>query len=156
MKGRVTRLFTAPTAGAPMKEHTSVIVRAGAGILGDRYALGIGQYSNIDDKIRHVTFIAQEAIDASNAMLVAREMPKFWPRDTRRNILTEGVELNALVGVEFVVGSIVFRGVELADPCHRPSALVQRRGFKALFENRGGLRAEALTEGELRVGDSFQ
>ena len=98
----------------------------------------------------------QEAIDAANAMLLVREMPQFLPSDTRRNILTEGIDLNALVGVEFVFGSIVFRGTELADPCHRPSALIQKMGFKAVFEGRGGLRAEPLTDGELCIGDEFQ
>lgn len=156
MTGRIIGLFTAPTAGARMLSQSSVMVRAGVGILGDRYALGIGQYSSIDNKIRHVTFTAKEAIDAANAMLLVREMPQFQPSETRRNILTEGVDLNALVGVEFIVGTVRFRGVELADPCHRPSALLQRKGFKAVFENRGGLRAETITDGILSLGDTFQ
>lgn len=152
----VVGIFTASNAGAPMEAQSSVILRAGAGILGDRYALGIGQYSNIGDKIRHVTFIAQEAIDAANTMLLVREMPQFQPSETRRNIITKGIELNALVGVEFVVGNVVFRGVELADPCHRPSALLQRKGFKAVFENRGGFRAAVLTDGTVSLNDTFQ
>jgi len=44
--------------------------------------------------------------------------------ETRRNIVTEGVDLNTLVGVTFMVNGVLMRGVELCAPCRRPSASV--------------------------------
>lgn len=77
----------------------------------------------------------------------------FSPAETRRNLLTEGVDLNALVGECFMVGAVKMRGVELCDPCARPSNLAGKDGFETAYRKRGGLRAEILTSGVISCGD---
>jgi MOSC domain-containing protein YiiM len=70
------------------------------------------------------------------------------------------VRLNSLVGKEFLVGTVRLRGVELCDPC---GSLGRRLATASLsapqvverFMGRGGLRAEVIEGGELRVGDSI-
>lgn len=153
---RIVRIFTAPNARHPMQEHTYVRVLAGIGIEGDRYALGLGQFSNQRETIRHATFIAREAIAEANAILEKSGVPIFDASETRRNFVTEGIDLNCYVGIPFMANGLRFRGVELADPCHLPAALLGKKGFKAAFAGLGGLRAEALDDGLITVGDLIQ
>jgi MOSC domain-containing protein YiiM len=104
-------------------------------------------------KIRHVTLIAQEDIDAANIDLKTIGMLPFDPIETRRNILTQGVALNSLVGKSFFVGNVRMQGIERADPCMRPGALVRKRGFPEAFAGRGGLRAQVLVNGRISIED---
>ena len=152
MNGTVLALYIAQEKGRAMEERPNVSALAGIGLEGDRYALGGGAWSDSKRKtMRHVSLIAQEAIDEANAAL---ERP-FERAETRRNIVTQGIDLNALVGKEFLVGSVRMRGVELCDPCGRPSKLSGKDGFEAAFQLRGGLRAEILSSGPIAVGDAI-
>lgn len=158
--GSVSAIFHCPRAGAPMQAATQVHVTAGFGLDGDRYALGIGAYSAIEPvKIRHASFISQDGLDAANAWLAEQGLPAFAAVETRRNFLLSGIPaeaLNALVGHVFSVGGVIFKGLELATPCHRPSRLLKRGGiFESAFAERGGLRAEAFSSGDVRVGDAL-
>ncbi len=157
--GAVAGLFTCAYAGEPMQRVPEVTIKAGQGIAGDRYALGRGAYSpQLPLKIRHITFITRDGVEVANEWQEASGLPAFSVEQTRRNVLLDGVsanDLNNLVGREFRVGDLKFVGVELATPCHRPSELSGLEGFVDAFERRGGLRAEACSDGVLRVGDPF-
>ncbi len=154
---RIAGLFICPVAGAPMTANEQVNVVAGVGLEGDRYAAGVGRYSReMPVKVRHVTFICQEGIDIANEWQEAGGLPTFTAGQTRRNVLLTGMsagELNSLVGRSFKISGLLFNGLELATPCHRPSEVTGQEGFLDAFENRGGLRAEACTGGVLRIGD---
>jgi MOSC domain-containing protein YiiM len=158
MMGNVLVLFTATNAGDPMEGRDEVVMLAGLGIEGDRYALGRGAYSNVEPrKPRHVTFIAKEAFDAGNTELERLGHEPFTLAQMRRNVVVEGVDLNALVGREFSVGGVRFRGIELATPCQRPAMLARRRhkDFQGAFKDRGGLRAVVLSTGHVRIDDTL-
>ena len=71
----------------------------------------------------------------------------------RRNLVTEGVPLNHLVGRTFRVGTVVLYGCRLADPCAYLAALSQKPGLARALANRAGLRADILVGGLLHVGD---
>ena len=77
------------------------------------------------------------------------------PGDARRNVVTRGVALNHLVGREFRVGGVRLRGVRLCEPCSHLEGLT-RPGVLDGLVHRGGLRAQILTEGEIRVGDPIE
>lgn len=147
--GIVQSIFVAPDAGEPMEFTDAAMVEAGIGIIDDRYALGKGVFSQSKPKIRHVTLFEEEALEEANR---ERAVP-FRPSDTRRNIMTYGVQLNNLVGKKFLVGSIAMRGTELCHPCERPSRLTGTPGFRERFNDRGGLRAEVLDSGLIVIGD---
>jgi len=68
----------------------------------------------------------------------------------RRNVLTEGADLNSLIGTEFEVQGIRFHGVEECSPCYWMNGAFAA-GAEALMKGRGGLRARILTDGHLRV-----
>jgi MOSC domain-containing protein YiiM len=74
--------------------------------------------------------------------------------DTRRNIATSGVPLNHLVDREFHVGAVLMRGMRLCEPCKHLEDLTQHGVVSGLI-HRGGLRAQILTEGLIRVGDAI-
>lgn len=145
----VRELYIASEAGAPMISLPEVEVGS-RGIVGGRYGEGVGRFSHAKrETIRHISLIAREAIDAANAEL---QVP-FLASETRRNIVTEGVDLNRLIGCMFQVGGVVLRGVELCTPCQVPSTLSEKPDFKTAFKDRGGLRAAVLKPGSLLVGD---
>ena len=73
---------------------------AGRGLEGDRYAAGIGTFSDRPGR-RDVTLIESEMLEAYRA----KAGEKLSAAEARRNLLTQGVRLNDLVGREFQVGS---------------------------------------------------
>lgn len=159
IRARVTAIFWTPTAGEAMRSADRVTVIAGAGIQGDRYAKGVGAYSGSRaDEIRHITFITQDGIDTARQWREAAGLPAFDAAATRRNVVLSDMSaqaLNQLVGQRFRVGDVECLGVELATPCGRPSQLTQQPGFQDAFEGRGGLRAEVLCDGIVKVSDTL-
>lgn len=153
MSGKVTHIFISPNEGEPMLELQKVKAIEQLGLEGDRYAGERGAWSKSKRKvIRQVSLIEQEAIDRANGSL---ETP-FLPKETRRNIVVSDFPLNELIGKEFMVGNVRMRGVELCDPCQRPSKLAGKHGFEESFAGYGGLRAEILTTGQICVGDNVE
>lgn len=148
-------IYIASRAGESMVQLTQAEIVAGEGIVGDRYALGIGAFSKSKPKIRHISLIALAAIENANSQLLAKQQVVFDQGDTRRNLVISGIsedELNGLVGKTFYLGSLAFRGTELCEPCQRPANLLKRPDFMNVFAGRGGLRAQALESGCLVEG----
>jgi MOSC domain-containing protein YiiM len=79
---------------------------------------------------------------------------KLADGDPRRNIVTTGVALNHLVDKEFSVGEVRCRGVKLCEPCGYMESLTTPGAREALI-HRGGLRAEIIEDGVIRVGDDI-
>jgi MOSC domain-containing protein YiiM len=120
------------------------------GLDGDRYAKGIGTFSNHKGQ-RDVSLIESEAIEA-----FARESgTSLSAGESRRNILTRGVRLNDLVGKEFQVGQVRLRGLRLCEPCTHLVRLTKSPATLRGLVHRGGLYAAILNEGEITVGDSI-
>jgi MOSC domain-containing protein YiiM len=74
------------------------------------------------------------------------------PGAARRNLVTRGVPLNHLVGREFQVGGVRLRGTRLCEPCQYLEGLTTK-GVLAGLIHRGGLRADIVSGGTIRVGD---
>jgi MOSC domain-containing protein YiiM len=154
---KVVGLYTCAGAGEPLVAHAEVHALKGSGIAGDRYATNQGFFSRPGEvRIRHVTLIASEAIEEANAELARRGTPTFCPHETRRNVVTAGVDVNALLGREFRVGQVRMRGTEMTNPCKRTSSLAGKAGFPEAFAGRGGVRAEILSDGIISIGDPIE
>jgi MOSC domain-containing protein YiiM len=105
----IRHIFIAPLKNAPAQSVSHVQAQEGQGLEGDRYA----EAGNREGPASEVTFIELEAIRAfTEATNLA-----MTPAMPRRNIVTEGVRLNPLVGRRFHVGEAVFEGLELCEPC---------------------------------------
>lgn len=148
--GRVVSLHIADRAEAPTQAINEVSAVVGRGLEGDRYFNFSGTYSNHPGDGRHVTLIESEAIDA-----LSRDYHVVLdPGSARRNIVTRGSALNHLVGRAFRIGSVVMSGTRLCDPCTHLEKLTQPGTLRGLI-HRGGLRAEILVGGIIRVGDEI-
>ncbi len=145
--GTVVQITIAKAGGEATASTEQVRAVAGRGLEGDRYFNRTGTFSESVGTGREVTLIESEAIDN-----VARDCGRELEyKAARRNIVTRGVALNDLVDKEFRVGDVRMRGARLCDPCKVsfPDADV-----KQAFVSRGGLRADILNDGVIRVGDS--
>jgi hypothetical protein len=156
-EGRVVSLHLAPEGSAPMQTVGEARAVPGRGLEGDRYFLGNGFYSQRPSVGgREVTLIEVESVEALYSGIEDAEGTtlgiRLTPEQTRRNIATAGVPLNHLVNREFRVGGVLLRGTRLCEPCTHLEELTQRRVMGGLL-HRGGLRAQILTEGVIRVGD---
>ncbi len=74
---------------------------------------------------------------------------------TRRNILTRGLDVNALVGRSFRIGDVVCAGRRLCEPCAHLER-VDGPGLLRPLIHRGGLRVDVLSDGEVRVGEAVR
>ena len=74
----------------------------------------------------------------------------------RRNLVTEGVQLNNLVGETFYVGEIRLRGHELCEPCRYLQDRLKVTDLVKRLTHKGGLCCEVLTGGTIRSGDKFR
>jgi MOSC domain-containing protein YiiM len=147
--GEVQGIFVTSTNGTALRAVQSLRAVPGKGPEGDRNFFAEGSPDKEFD--RQITLIESEAIDAAR-----REYQvELQPVETRRNILTQGVALNHLVGREFTVGQVRLRGTMLCEPCGHLEKLT-REGVRKSLIHRGGLCAQILTEGEIRVGDSIR
>ncbi|OGF53312.1 MAG: hypothetical protein A2Z21_10625 [Candidatus Fraserbacteria bacterium RBG_16_55_9] len=147
-KGVVASLHIALEAKGTMKSVREVHALPGRGLEGDRYGRQGGSFSNKAGPDRELTLIESEAIEA----LKRDYGVDMSPRDARRNVVTRGVPLNHLVGREFRVGEVALRGIRLCEPCGHLQKLSHEKVVPGLI-HRGGLRAQILTEGVIRVGD---
>ena len=150
--GIVKAIFITKKAGNPMEQVGSAKALEKAGIEGDRYSKNEGFYVKTERKVRDLTLITVEDIETSNKELDQ----KFGPIETRRNILTEGIDLNPLVGKKFSIGKVKVKGTSLCTSCKRPGQITGKDGFKMAFKGRGGIRVRILNSGHISVGDKIQ
>jgi hypothetical protein len=144
LNGNVVAIYVSPIAGGKMEEVETVEAIAGAGLAGDRYSTGEGSFNRKRPGRRQVTLINSIFFHSSG----------FEYIESRRNIVTQGVELMWLIGREFQIGKAHFRGQTYCDPCLRPSYLSSKtQKFLEAFSDRGGLVAEIIDSGVIKKAD---
>jgi MOSC domain-containing protein YiiM len=147
--GTIEFIYVAPTATAPTVSVNEALAIPGVGLEGDRYALGKGTFSKPEPDFE-LTLIEAEAIEA----LKRDYNVELAPGEARRNLVTRGIALNHLVGRDFQIGEVRAHGIRLCEPCDHLQRLTGRHLIQGL-RHRGGLRAQILTPGSIRVGDSL-
>ena len=133
--------------GVPPGEHAAndvpaVKCRAGYGLEGDRF------YGYRPDYKGQVTFFSWEVYAAAKRDF---KVPALRPDAFRRNVVVEGLDLNALIGRRFTLGGVEFEGTAEARPCHWMNSVVAP-GAEDWLMGRGGLRTKVLSDGVLHVG----
>ncbi|MET8750842.1 MOSC domain-containing protein [Streptomyces sp. NPDC004667] len=152
--GRVLSLHLAAGPGEPTFRVERARAVTGRGLAGDRNywagegprprRRGTGRASGVCD----VTLIEAESLEA-----LAREHGiALTPAECRRNLVCRDIRLNPLVDHEFRIGAVILRGLKLSEPCARLEQLVRPGLIRGLL-HRGGLRAEVVSGGTIRVGD---
>jgi len=146
--GRVELIALAATAEAPMTVVETAAAQAGRGLEGDRYFAARGTFSDPHATGNDLTLIEAEVLEQ-----LALPVGDLAPADARRNIVTRGIDLNALVGQRFTIGEVQCVGRRLCAPCGHLQRLTTAGTLRALV-HKGGLRADVLTDGMIRAGDS--
>ena len=141
MSGRIEGIFIVPKYELP-EPVESGRAHAGRGLEGNRYF-----FDRDAPPGRALTLIASEALADG-----AQSGIDLGAAESRRNVLTSGIDLNALVGERFRVGDVECLGVELCEPCTTLEKLTRPGVIKA-YVHRAGLNADILTDGEISVGD---
>jgi MOSC domain-containing protein YiiM len=142
--GKVEAIFIAARRGQHPHEVASVTAVAGKGLEGNRY-FDTGRPE------QELTLIEAEQLER----VVAEDGLQIDAAATGRNILTRGVDLNALVGRRFRVGPLECRGIELCEPCRTMESRTAPGAVRALV-HRAGLNAAILVGGEVRRGDAVE
>jgi hypothetical protein len=139
--GTVEAILIAPDTSAPVRSVEAAEVTT-VGLRGDRYEAGRGTFAS------HRPGSALTLVDAA----VLEALPRAI--DHRRNVVVRGTDLNALVGVTFTLGEVTCRGRRLCEPCAHLDRL-NGGGILRPLVHRGGLRADVLEPGTIRVGDAL-
>jgi MOSC domain-containing protein YiiM len=110
---------------------------AGKGLQGDRHFHGDGAWPG-----QALTLIEAEVL--ADVGLTGGQ--------SRRQVVVRGVRLNELVGRRFRVGEVECLGVAVCEPCQHLQRMTRPGIIKELI-HRGGLNADILNDGRIRVGD---
>jgi hypothetical protein len=140
-EGVVAALLVAPDAEAPLARVEAAVALAGHGLEGDRYARGAGTFSGSEGNGHELTLVAAETLEGILS----------W-EEARRNVVTRGIDLNALIGRDFTIGSVVCRAQRLAEPCAHLERLTEPAILRPLV-HRAGIRADILVGGPIAAGD---
>jgi hypothetical protein len=151
--GYVSEILIAASPGCEMQSLGEVRAVPGKGLLGDRYYFGVGTFSPTPQKPDfEITLIEQENVQA----FAAESGLAFGTSQARRNIVTSGIRPNELVGREFRLGNEVrVRGIRLCEPCNHLARISFGAVLKGLV-HKGGLRAQIISGGTIRVGDEIR
>ena len=149
--GEIVSIQIASNANDPLNNLDQIKAVEGKGLEGDRYYNRSGTYSEKHDESREATFIESEALEA----LASDYHIELKGAESRRNISTRGVALNHLVGKKFRVGEATFLGIRLCEPCTHLEEVSGKPVRKGLI-HRGGLRAQIVKSGLIRVGDEVE
>jgi len=149
---RVIAIHVAPRRGGPTDALDQATLIPGRGIEGDHHH---SQPSG--DPASEVTLIEAETVAAFNASTGL----SIEASETRRNIVTQGVDLNSLVGKRFSIGDALLEGIEPCDPCaslgkRLATASVPAADVVRALANRGGLRACVVEGGILTPGTEIR
>ena len=142
--GTVVAILTSPNAEAPLTRLDEAEAIAGRGLAGDRYAAGRGTFGG-PGRGYQLTLVEAKVLD---------EIELTWEQ-ARRNIVTRDIALNGLVGRRFRIGPVECIGRRLAEPCAHLEKLA-RPGLLRPLVHRGGLRADILSDGVIRLGDEIE
>ena len=139
--GEVAAILTAAEAEGPLSPVEQANAVAGRGLEGDRYYDARGTFSG-PGRGYQLTLVEAEVLDS---------IELSWA-DARRNIVTRGIELNALAGRRFTIGNVECVGRRLAEPCAHLERLT-RPGILRPLVHRAGLRADIVHGGVISTGD---
>lgn len=153
LKGTVEAIALAERATGEMHTVDRAKALAKRGLDGDRYAAKAGTFTPDNDTARgyDLTLIEAEVLEG----LTLPEGRALGFAQARRNIVTRGIDLNALVGRRFRVGDVECLGQRLCEPCSHLERLTVKGTLRGLI-HRGGLRADVLTDGVMSTGDLIE
>lgn len=153
LRGTAERIALTAAPTEPMRVVEAARALPGRGLEGDRYAAKAGTFTPADPQLRgyDLTLVAAEVLDELR-LPDGAELPY---EDARRNVVTRGIDVNALIGRRFRIGDVECLGQRMCEPCSHLERLTHHGVLRGLI-HRGGLRADVLTDGTIRAGDTIE
>ena len=145
--GQVEGIFIKPAPGERPVGVDEVKAMAGAGLDGDPY-VAAGDFGE-PGRGHQLTLITREEIEE-----LAQEGVTLRPGESRRQLETRGVDLKSLIGKRFRVGEVECLGIRVCAPCQSLQNMTGKPVLLGL-KGKGGLRADIVSTGVIRVGDSI-
>jgi len=143
---KVILIGIAKNRGGTITKMKYVNAIKGKGLFDDR------KFKENNDKKSQLTLIQIENINYYNKISGS----SIEPLDFRRNIITEGVELNKLINKEFLIGKIKVKAHDFCRPCKYLQELLNQKNFVKRLILKAGLRCEILTSGKIFVDDMIK
>jgi len=143
--GKVILIGISKDHGSPITNVRSVEAIKGKGLVGEKH------FKENNDKRKQITLIEIENINHYNK-ITGTAIPAV---NFLRNIVTEGIQLNVLVGKEFFIGTVKVKAHDLCRPCKYLQESVQQKNTVKELLHTGGLRCEILSSGKICVDDQI-
>jgi MOSC domain-containing protein YiiM len=128
----------------PLVEVPRIECVAGHGIRGDRF------YDYRENYKGQITFFSAEVFEKLRAHFGIKDKPAGA---LRRNVIVSGVDLLSLIGQEFEIQGVRFRGTQHCAPCEWMNTAFAP-GAELFLKDNAGLRAQILTDGTVAIGDA--
>ena len=141
--GRVREIGIFVNEANKMLNLNEVEAVAGKGLMNDNH------FKENNEKKCQITLMEIENINYYNK-ISGSTIP---PINFRRNIITEGIKLNELVGKEFIIGVVRVKAHDLCRPCKYLEESLKQKNIVKEFLYKGGLRCEILADGKIFIGD---
>jgi len=142
---KVIKLGISNSNNKKIKEVESIEVLANKGVVGDRH------FSDYNDPFCQLTLIESENIDFYN-LKYGLNIPYV---EFRRNIVTEGIRLNELIGKKLRIGNVEVEAVDLCRPCRHLTEILCQDNILKEFLRKGGLRCQILSSSIIKIGDEI-
>ena len=142
---KVIKIAVSENPRGQMKNVNNVEAIAGKGLVNHYH------FKNDNEKRCQITLIEVENINYYNKI----SGTDILPINFRRNIITEGIKLNELVGKEFFIGKVQVKAHDLCRPCKYLQETLKQKNIVKEFLFKGGLRCEILSDGEIAIGDKI-
>ena len=144
--GKVLEIGIYKNKGDEIVKVNNVEAIKGKGLVNERH------FKENNEKRCQITLIEIENINHYNR-ITGTMIPAI---NFLRNIITEGIQLNELVGKEFFIGAVKVKAHDLCRPCkYLQESLHQKNIIKELLLT-GGLRCEILSSGRIYINDQIK
>ena len=143
---KVLKLGITDSNNKKINEVDQIEVLANKGIIGDRH------FSEYNDPYCQLSLIESENIDYYNSKY-GLDIPYL---NFRRNIVTQGIKLNDLIGKKIQIGEVKLEGIDLCRPCKHLTEILNQDNIIKEFLRRGGLRCQILSSSKINVGDNIK
>jgi MOSC domain-containing protein YiiM len=143
--GKVLEIGISENKSSKIVSVNQVEAIKGKGLIGEKH------FKEDNKKRSQITLIEIENINHYNK-ITGTMIPAI---NFLRNIVTEGVRLNALISKEFFIGNVKVKAHDLCRPCKNLQEFLQQKNTVNELLYTGGLRCEILSSGKIFINDQI-